>query len=99
VSYTAATAAITGVGIILEQKQPEIWQNIWTKKWGGLGYQSGPEVQLISLCPKCQYVNKKNRNKNQFECLQCGYKDMADYVAAINIYTHLFVGTQNFQRI
>ncbi|MGB8937317.1 MAG: zinc ribbon domain-containing protein, partial [Candidatus Nitrosopolaris sp.] len=36
-------------------------------------------------CPKCQYVNKKNRNKNQFECLQCGYKDMADYVAAINI--------------
>ena len=36
-------------------------------------------------CPKCQYVDKKNRNKNQFECLQCGYKDMADYVAAINI--------------
>ncbi|MGB6590690.1 MAG: zinc ribbon domain-containing protein, partial [Candidatus Nitrosopolaris sp.] len=32
-------------------------------------------------CPKCQYVNKKNRNKNQFECLQCEYKDMADYVA------------------
>jgi len=32
-------------------------------------------------CPKCQYVDKKNRNKNQFECLQCEYKDMADYVA------------------
>jgi transposase len=29
-------------------------------------------------------VDKKNRNKNQ-ECLQCGYNDMADYVAAINI--------------
>jgi hypothetical protein len=25
------------------------------------------------------------RNKNQFECLQSGYEDMADYVAAINI--------------
>jgi transposase len=25
------------------------------------------------------------RNKNQFKCLQCGYEDMADYVAAINI--------------
>ena len=36
-------------------------------------------------CPKCQYVDKKNRNKNQFECLQCGYNDMADYVAEINI--------------
>ena len=40
-------------------------------------------------CPKCQYVDKKNRNKNQFECLQCGYKDMADYVAAINIAARL----------
>ena len=36
-------------------------------------------------CPKCQYVDKKNRNKKQFECLQCGYKDMAGYVAAINV--------------
>ena len=36
-------------------------------------------------CPKCHYVDKKNRNKNQFQCLQCGYKDMTDYVAAINI--------------
>ena len=36
-------------------------------------------------CPRCQYIDKKNRNKNQFECLQCGYKDMADYVAAVNI--------------
>lgn len=36
-------------------------------------------------CPKYQYADKKNKNKNQFECLQCGYKDMADYVAAINI--------------
>ena len=36
-------------------------------------------------CPKCHYVDKKNRNKSQFQCLQCGYKDMTDYVAAINI--------------
>ncbi len=42
-------------------------------------------------CSKCQYVDKKNRNKNQFECLQCGYKDMADYVAAINIATRAAV--------
>jgi putative transposase len=24
-------------------------------------------------CPKCQYVDKKNRSKDQFKCLQCGY--------------------------
>ena len=37
-------------------------------------------------CPECQYIDKRNRKtQNQFECLQCGYKEMADYVAAVNI--------------
>ncbi|MGC2574141.1 MAG: transposase [Candidatus Nitrosopolaris sp.] len=36
-------------------------------------------------CPKCQYIDARNRKKNQFECLRCGYIEMADYVAAVNI--------------
>jgi putative transposase len=37
-------------------------------------------------CPKCGYIDKRNRKtRNEFECLQCGYKEMADYVAALNI--------------
>ena len=36
-------------------------------------------------CPKCHYIDARNRKKNQFECLRCGYTEMADYVAAINI--------------
>jgi putative transposase len=37
-------------------------------------------------CPKCEYIDQKNRkSRNDFECLQCGYKEMADYVAALNI--------------
>jgi putative transposase len=37
-------------------------------------------------CPKCQYIDKRNRKtRNLFECLQCGYTNMADYVAAVNI--------------
>lgn len=36
-------------------------------------------------CPKCWYIDKRNRNKNQFECLRCHYTEMADYVAALNI--------------
>lgn len=37
-------------------------------------------------CPSCQYIDKKNRKtRNDFECLQCGYKGMADYIAALNI--------------
>ncbi len=37
-------------------------------------------------CPMCQHINKRNRKtRNLFECLKCGYMEMADYVAAINI--------------
>ena len=37
-------------------------------------------------CPKCQHIDKRNRKtRNLFECLKCGYMEMADYVAAINI--------------
>jgi transposase len=36
-------------------------------------------------CPKYWYIDKRNRNKNQFECLTCHYTEMADYVAALNI--------------
>jgi putative transposase len=37
-------------------------------------------------CPSCEYIDQRNRkSRNEFECLQCGYKEMADYVAAKNI--------------
>ena len=37
-------------------------------------------------CPKCRHIDKRNRKtRNLFECLKCGYMEMADYVAAINI--------------
>ena len=37
-------------------------------------------------CPSCGYIDQRNRkSRNEFECLQCKYKEMADYVAAKNI--------------
>ena len=36
-------------------------------------------------CPKCHHTCKENRKKNKFECIKCGYIEMADYVGAINI--------------
>jgi putative transposase len=37
-------------------------------------------------CPKCQHIDQRNRkSRNEFECLQCGFKEMADYVGALNI--------------
>jgi len=43
-------------------------------------------------CPKCQYIDKRNRKtRSLFECLKCGYKNMADYVAACNIAARVVV--------
>ena len=41
-------------------------------------------------CPCCGLRDKKNRPKGKmgqayFKCIQCGYEDNADHVAAINI--------------
>jgi len=37
-------------------------------------------------CPKCRNVDARNRpTRSQFKCTECGYKEMADYVAATNI--------------
>jgi transposase len=36
------------------------------------------------MCPHCWFVNGKNRNGDRFKCLNCGYEQDADQVAAIN---------------
>lgn len=40
-------------------------------------------IKAIALLVDTDRRNRKNRN--DFECLQCHYKEMADYVAALNI--------------
>lgn len=36
-------------------------------------------------CPKCGYVDEKNRAKRLFKCLKCGFDWNSDLVAAVNI--------------
>ncbi len=37
-------------------------------------------------CPKCHTMDKKNRpERNLFRCIECGFSEEADYVAARNI--------------
>ncbi len=37
-------------------------------------------------CPECHVIDKRNRpTRKDFECVSCGYKETADYVAARNI--------------
>jgi len=38
-------------------------------------------------CPYCLFVDQKNRNRDSFKCLHCGYEDHADRVAALNYYS------------
>lgn len=35
------------------------------------------------ICPKCDFVDQKNRIADKFTCLHCRHEDMADRVAAI----------------
>lgn len=46
--------------------------------------------QTSQECPKCHHIDKENRPKAKmgqqyFKCVNCGYEDNADHVAAINI--------------
>ncbi len=43
-------------------------------------------------CPKCKYVDKKNRDGIKFKCVQCGYQNNADFVGAWNIATKYHLG-------
>ena len=36
-------------------------------------------------CPTCGYLDKKNRNGDTFQCLNCGHRDDADRIAAQNL--------------
>lgn len=44
-----------------------------------------PAKNTSITCPKCGFVDEKNRNGERFKCLKCGYEADADIVGAMNI--------------
>jgi transposase len=42
------------------------------------------------MCPECWFVHKRNRAGDRFKCLNCGYRDHADWVAARNLITRYY---------
>ena len=41
---------------------------------------------------QCRYIDQRNRKtRDTFECLQCHYSEMSDYVAALNIRNRVLV--------
>jgi predicted RNA-binding Zn-ribbon protein involved in translation (DUF1610 family) len=51
----------------------------------GIPFKLVPAQYTSQTCPKCGYVNEKNRDGERFKCLKCGYQADADIVGAMNI--------------
>jgi len=54
--------------------------------WSGGRLIKVPPQNTSRTCPECGCISKENRKTQAvFMCIECGYKENADYVAAINI--------------
>jgi IS605 OrfB family transposase len=47
-------------------------------------------------CPNCGCVDAKNREREDFKCLKCGFSGHADYVGAINLFNNYFLNLGKF---
>jgi len=54
--------------------------------WSGGRLIKVPPQNTSRTCPECGCISKENRKTQAvFKCIECGFKENADYVAAINI--------------
>ncbi|KXS55390.1 MAG: IS605 family transposase OrfB [Marinobacter sp. T13-3] len=72
---------------ILDQGWYEFWRQLEYKQ----GFRGGkvlavPAHHTSQTCPACQHISSANRTSQaRFQCVQCGFKEHADLVGAINI--------------
>jgi IS605 OrfB family transposase len=53
--------------------------------WNSIPFKVVSAKYTSQTCPKCNYRNPKNRNRDKFKCLMCSYEDDADVVAGLNL--------------
>lgn len=98
---TKRLIALENLGGISERLTVRRGQRVILRSWAfadlrnKIEYKSkarGVSVELVNprntsrTCPKCGYVDKKNRiSQSKFTCIECGYVAHADQVAALNI--------------
>lgn len=72
---------------ILDQGWGEFRRQLEYKlTWVGGTLVAVPPQNTSRTCPACNHVSKDNRKTQaQFECVECGFKENADLVGAINI--------------
>jgi predicted RNA-binding Zn-ribbon protein involved in translation (DUF1610 family) len=51
----------------------------------GIPFKLVPAQYTSITCPKCGYKDEKNRNREWFKCLKCGYQTDADLIGAMNV--------------
>ena len=51
----------------------------------GFGHSQVNPAYSSQTCLECNFVDRKNRKGDKFECLKCGYVGHADWVAAMNL--------------
>ena len=54
---------------------------------GGSRHEQVNAAYTSQTCPACGFVEAKNRRGDRFQCLNCGYGEHADRVAAMNLLT------------
>ena len=72
---------------ILDQGWYEFRRQLdYKAQWQGGFVVAVPPHNTSRTCPCCGYTDKENRpTQAKFECLECGYRENADVVGAINI--------------
>lgn len=76
---------------------------IWNWKYWLKRLQERTELNRVSFrsvspyytsqtCPKCNHIDRGNRNGGMFICLSCGYTNNADINASINILNRFLTG-------
>jgi putative transposase len=55
-------------------------------RWSGGVLITVPPQNTSKICPSCEYASKENRlTQARFKCVECGFEQNADVVAAINV--------------
>jgi putative transposase len=72
---------------ILDQGWAEFRRQLGYKMlWGGGQLLAVPPQNTSRTCPRCGHVSGENRKSQAiFACVECGFRENADMVAAINI--------------
>ena len=72
---------------ILDQGWGEFRRQLdYKMEWSGGMLLAVPPHHTSQTCPACRHISKDNRQTQaKFLCVECGYKNHADVVGAINI--------------